>query len=268
MGGKLLTNPRSISMWKTGIVALVLATSCVGGKEGIREALKEDPSILTDAMRANPVEFFEALSEVAGNARKQMQERKAQKELEDGIKNPRVANIRPDEAIRGTKGAPLTLVEYSDFECPYCTRGFQTVRAMLKKYEGKIQFVYKHLPLSFHPNAMIAGQYYEAARLQGHDKAFKLHDEIFANQSKLKGGEKFLKKLAKKVGLDVRRLARDAKKKEIIARIKEDMAEAAKFGFKGTPGFLINGVPVRGALPAEHFDRIIEKLVEMGKVKL
>jgi protein-disulfide isomerase len=72
----------------------------------------------------------------------------------------------------------------------------------MKKYEGKIRFVYKHLPLSFHEQAMISAQYFEAIRLQSNDLAFKFHDEIFKNQSKLKNGVAFLDATAKAVGAD------------------------------------------------------------------
>ena len=197
-----------------------------------------------------------------------MQKRKEEEAQAKEFESPKNPLIRPDESIRGTKGAPLVLVEYSDFECPYCTRGLNTVQALLKKYDGKLQFIYKHLPLDFHPNAMLASQYYEAVRMQNEEKAFKFHDEIFRKQRQLKKGEKFLKPLAKGLGVDMGRLAKDIKSDKVKKRIQQDIEEAAKFGFQGTPGFLINGISVRGAYPPEHFDKIIAKLVEMGKVSL
>ena len=99
--------------------------------------------------------------------------------------SPLEPKIRDDESIRGNKNAPLTLVEYSDFECPFCARGYNTVMELLKKYGTNIRFVYKHLPLSFHKQAMVASKYYEALRLQNPELAFKFHDEIYKkiNQS-------------------------------------------------------------------------------------
>jgi protein-disulfide isomerase len=139
---------------------------------------------------------------------------------------------------------------------------------LMKKYEGKIRFVYKHLPLSFHPQAMPASQYYEAIRLQNADKAFMFHDEIYKNQRGLQNGEKFLKELAKKVGADMNKLAKDIKSDAVNKRIQEDIEEANKFGFQGTPGFLLNGVPVKGAYPTSHFEDLIGKLKEKGQLKL
>ncbi len=190
------------------------------------------------------------------------------KKLEETFDRPLQPEIRADESIRGKKDAPLLLVEYSDFECPFCTRGYTTVMELMKKYGDKIKFVYKHLPLSFHPQAMVASKYYEAIRLQSPEKAFKFHDEIFKNQGKLKNGEAFLKSIAKSAGADMAKLAQDVNSKQVQDRINADMEEAGKFGMQGTPGFILNGVPVKGAYPSDHFVDIVEELKKRGKVTL
>lgn len=254
------------------VFALLFAVaSCTVNESQLKETLKNNPDILTEAIKANPSEFITALNEAVKVARDDMEKKRAEdekKQLEGYFDDPLKPEIRKDEMIRGTKGAPITLVEYSDFECPYCTRGFKTVNELLEKYDGKIAFIYKHLPLSFHPNAMPASQYFEAIRMQSEDKAAKFHDEIFNNQSKLRQGEKFLKSIAKKVGADMKKLAKDVKSDKVAKRIKEDLEEAAKFGFQGTPGFLLNGIPVKGAYPTQHFVDLIEKLEKNGKIKL
>lgn len=246
-------------------------TSCQVNEKQLTEILKKNPDILTEAIKANPNKFIDALNEAvklaqAGQAKKRQEEEK--KQLEESFNNPLQAKIRTDELFRGPKDAPITLVEYSDFECPFCKRGFNTVLALLKKYDGKIRFVYKHLPLSFHPNAMPASQYYEALRLQSEDKAIKFHDDLYNNQSKIKLGEKYFKQVAKKLGANMSKLAKDIKSKKVQDRIDQDLAEAKKFGFNGTPGFLLNGVPVRGAYPESHFVQIIEELKKRGKIKI
>ena len=100
--------------------------------------------------------------------------------------------------------------------------------------------------------------------------AFKFHDSVFADIKKLKGGEKALKALAKKAGVNMKKLKQTLKNKmDIInARIQEDMNEASKFNFQGTPGFLVNGIPVKGAYPLEHFDGIIEQLQKRKLITL
>ncbi len=240
-------------------------------KQQMAKILAEDPKILTDAIEKNPAEFITALQNAAKNAQEAMgkkREDEEKKKLEESFDKPLVAEIRSDEAIRGPKDAPLTLVEYSDFECPFCSRGYQTVMDLMKKYPGKIRFIYKHLPLNFHEQAMISSQYYEAIRLQDEKKAFEFHDEIFKNQGKLKNGTAFLDSIAKKVGADLGKVKKDINTDAVKNRIEADMKEAANFGMQGTPGFLLNGVPVRGAYPADYFVGLVDELQKRGKVKL
>lgn len=240
-------------------------------KKDIIKIMSEDPTILTQVIEKHPAEFMEAVQKAAKSAQKEMAKKREQDEkakFAAALDKPLVPEIRKDESIRGTKGGPIVLVEYSDFQCPYCTRGFQTVLKLMDKYKGKVQFIFKHLPLSFHAQAMIASQYYEAIRLQSSEKAFKFHDLVFEEQGKLRMGEPFLKKLAKKVGANMKKLAKTYNSPAVINRIEADKREAAKFGMQGTPGFLLNGVPIRGAYPVEHFEDILAKLKAKGKIKL
>lgn len=255
-------------------LSAALLASCTSDekmKEQITRILKDDPKVLTEAIEKHPAEFIEALQKAAKNAQEEMgkkREEDEKKKLEESFDKPLVAEIRKDEAIRGPKDAPITLVEYSDFECPFCSRGFETVQALLKKYDGKIRFIYKHLPLSFHEQSMISAKYYEAIRLQDEKKAFAFHDEVFKNQRKLKNGEAFLQATAKQVGADMARLKKDVNSEAVAKRIEEDMKEAGSFGMQGTPGFLLNGVPVRGAYPTEYFVNIVDELQKRGKIKI
>lgn len=258
------------------MIALICVTALAGCmsktrlKKEIAEIVKEDPKVLTDAIEANPVEFVEAFQRAIRTGQAEMRKRQEQaekKKLEDAYDNPLTPKIRGDEYL-GNKDAPLLLVMYSDFECPFCTRGYKTVKALMERYGKNIMYIYKHLPLSFHQNAMIAAKYYEAIRIQDKNKAYKFHDKLFEAQSKLKNGEKFLKKLAKQVGANMGKLAKDLKSSKVEERIKEDLQEAASFGMQGTPGFLLNGIPVKGAYPESYFINIVEELKKRGKIKL
>lgn len=255
----------------TTIVVATMALSACTSKDNLTKLLKENPEILVEAIKANPAKIMTALSEANRAAQEDMaknQEADAAKEIEDSIDNPLKPEIRADDSFRGPKDAPLTLVVYSDFQCPYCSRGFKNEEQLLEKYAGKIKVVFKNLPLPMHPQAMIAAQYYEAALLQDQDKAIKLHAKIFNNQQELSKGEDFLKSAAKSLGLDMKKLVSDVNSDKVKTHIKQDMEEAQKFGFQGTPGYLLNGVPVRGAYPVTHFDTIVEKLKEKGKITL
>jgi len=252
------------------LIILGTFVSCTS-KDDLKKMIKENPEIITEAIEANPSKFIDALNNAVKAAQEgegKRREEEEKKALEESFNNPLQAEIRSDESFRGNKDGVITLIEYSDFECPFCSRGFATVMELMKKYEGKIRFVYKHLPLSFHPQAMPASQYYEAIRLQSPEKAWEFHDRIYKDQRKLQNGEAFLKSLAKDLKVDMARLAKDVKSEAVQKRIDADMAEASKFGFQGTPGFLINGVPVKGAYPANYFDGIIEELKKKGKITL
>ena len=266
-------------MKKSVSATLLIATTslfsgCVNEvqiEEKVKKVLAENPSVLTEAIKKNPVVFMDALQSAAKVAQSEMakkREQEEQKKLEASFDNPMVPNIRSDENFRGPKDAPLTLVEYSDFECPYCARAHDTVLELMKEFGGKIRFVYKHVPLDFHANALITAKQYEAIRLQSGEKAWQFHDEVLKQQKKLRQGEGFLKVVAKKLGVNMSKLAKDIKSDVVMKRIQEDQAEAAKFGFQGTPGFLLNGIPVKGAYPKSHFMDLVEELKKRNKVTL
>ncbi len=226
-----------------------------------KEIRKEDLKKIIDE---NPLYFAESFKGVMVALQKQESEKRRKAELEkiEAFFDKPLKPSLEKEVFLGPKNAPIVLVEYSDFECPYCSRSAETVKILMKKYPGKIKFIYKHLPLKFHKSAMIAAQYFEAALLQDKKKAFDYHFKIFESQRTLqKGGEKFLKKLAKKLGFDSDRLTRDANSGEVLLKIKSHVDEATKFDITGTPGFLINGIPIKGAYPIEYFDHVINVIV-------
>lgn len=190
-----------------------------------------------------------------------MMQQKAEAETrEEEFKNPKKPKLSKDRAVLGSLKAPIVIVAYSDFECPYCSRGASTVEEVRKKYGNKVAFVFKHLPLPFHSMAQPAAEYFEAIAIQDGKKAYAFHDEVFKNQKDLKAkGEGLLKELAKKVGADLKRLSKDIKSDKVKKRIEEDKAEAREFEISGTPGFIVAGVSLKGAYPAAAFEEIIER---------
>lgn len=241
--------------------AFSAAASAAPTKEEIRDVLSKNPDILLDVLKENKKAVFDIVNQAAQEeqARRQKEEEESEKkEFENSFKNPRQPEITKKTRVRGNKDAKYTLVEYSDFQCPYCSRGFQNVETLRKKYGANIRFIYKHLPLPFHPQAMPAATYLEAIGLQSPDKAWEFHDKLFMNQDKL--SEDYYKETAKSLGVDLARLEKDLKSQAVKDKIEADIQEAKKFGFSGTPGFLLNGVPVKGAYPVEYFDGIIARL--------
>jgi protein-disulfide isomerase len=225
--------------------------------------IEEDPSIVFAAIEKDPKKFVDVVNNAVKKAQETAREDEAKAEegrLEEEFKNPKVAVVEDGRVIFGDPKAPVTIIEYSDFQCPYCSRGYQTMKDVMKAYPDKVRIVFKHLPLDFHPLAMPAAKYFEAIALQDHKKAEKFHDEIFANQKDLNnGGEKFLDEKAKKVGANLAKLKKDLNSDAVQKRIAADMEEAKKYEFSGTPGFLVNGVSVRGAYPFPEFKKIIDR---------
>lgn len=254
-------------MKKTLVLALAgmafALANCAPTSKQIKEAVEKDPSIVFVAIEKDPDKFIEIVNAAAQSAQKRSQEKAAaeeSKKREEEFKNPLKPVVEEGRVVFGNKAAPITIVEYSDFECPYCSRGYQTVKQVEKEYGDKVRIVFKHLPLDFHPKAMPAARFFEAVAKQSPEKAEKFHDAVFENQARLKSdGDKYMFEVAKKLGLDTKKIEKDLKDESITARISADMAEAGKFNFSGTPGFIINGVSLRGAYPFPEFKSIIDK---------
>jgi len=139
--------------------------------------------------------------------------------------------------VRGPIDAPVTVVEYGDFECPYCEQAEPVVRALLRAF-GDVRYVWRHLPLSdVHPNARLAAEAAEAASDQG--AFWEMHDLMFANQSALRPDD--LIAYAEQLGLDVERFTNDLNAHAGAARVAEDIDGADLSGVSGTPTFFING---------------------------
>lgn len=235
------------------------ATEITGDE--LKKALQENPNVLIEAIKANKKAIFDIIKQTGLEEQASMQkeaEEAERKASADSFKNPLKPVIDDKTRIRGEKDAKYTLVEYSDFQCPYCASAHHTVKELRKRHGKELRFIYKHLPLPFHAQAMPAAQWLEAVAIQSPEKAWKFHDILFENQAKL--GVDFFKKIAKELGIDVEKCEKDAESQAVKDRIAADIEEAKQFGFNGTPGFLLNGVPVKGAYPIEHFEEIIKKL--------
>lgn len=142
-----------------------------------------------------------------------------------------------DSPVRGAPMAPVTIVEFSDFQCPYCGRAHPVVKDALGKYTGKVKLVFKHYPLSGHPRAMPAAKAAEAARLQ--DKFWEMQDMLFEHQDRLEDGD--LVGYASSLGLDLQKFEEDMASKGVADRIARDRALGAKVGVASTPTLFING---------------------------
>jgi protein-disulfide isomerase len=240
-------------------------------REELQKALEANPDLVLSAIKkADKAAFFEHVMESQRDyqtKKAQEEEAKEKSELEASFKNPYKPAIDDKTRIRGDKNAPITIVEYADYQCPYCgvrspnggLGGYGTAEEVRKKYGAKVRFIFKHLPLvAIHPMALPTAKWVEAVAIQSPDKAWVFHDKMFQNQNQL--NEEFFRKTVKELGLDVQKAAADVGSQAVADKIETDTKEAKGFGFTGTPGFLINGIPLRGAYPPEEFDKIITRL--------
>ncbi len=159
-----------------------------------------------------------------------------------------------DAPTKGGHQPKVTIVEFSDFQCPYCGRVTPTLDSVLKDYGNDVELAFRHNPLPFHNNAMIAAEAAEAARDQG--KFWQMHDKLFANQGALDRPN--LEKYAQEIGLDMGKFKSALDGDKYKDRIKKDMDDAATFGARGTPNFFINGHNFRGAQPLEAFKSVVD----------
>lgn len=221
-------------------VAALALTACSTSPKQLSETLEKHPEILANAIEKNPDVFMEALQKAAQAAQGKMQEREAQaeqKRVEEEMANPLKPEIPTDRGFMGDVNAKITIVEYTDFQCPFCARGYTTLEQVRKAYGKDVRVLVKNLPLPMHPMAMPAAKAFEALRLKSPEKAEKFYHEVFQNQNKL-NSEKYIYDVVKKVGGDVAKVKADAEGKVVKERIEKDMAEAEKFGMTGTPGFV------------------------------
>ena len=162
---------------------------------------------------------------------------------------------------KGVETAPVTIVEFAEFQCPFCERVGPTLEQIRTTYKGQVRFAWKHLPLvSIHSHAMDAAIAAEAARNQG--RFWEYHDKMFANQAHLEPND--LRKYAQELGLDLGRFDKDREDQELRTKVLDDMAEAKSLGVTSTPTFFINGRLVSGAMPFETFAMIIDE--ELAKL--
>ncbi|HVP62389.1 MAG TPA: thioredoxin domain-containing protein [Myxococcaceae bacterium] len=164
-------------------------------------------------------------------------------------------SIRPDDPARGNPSAPVTVVSFSDFQCPFCAMVEPTLARVSKEYGDKVRFVWKHQPLSIHPNALPAAIAAEAARQQG--KFWQMHDKMFANQSALSA--EAYERWAGELGLDLGKFRGALQDPRTRARVLEDAQLGGLLGSAGTPTFFINGERLAGAAPFEQFKSAIDR---------
>ncbi len=206
---------------------------------------------------SEPIDVSRSKDEIEAEQAKQAAER--EKQLAEAIQGM---------PVRGNADAPVTIVEFSDFQCPYCERGFQTVEQILQKYPNDVKFVYKHFPLvQIHPWAKPAAIAAVCATEQDPKAFWTLHDSFFQNQKDINPGNVLdkAKGFLADSGIDLDKwstCATDASSdahKAAEAKVDESIKTGESLGVQGTPGFFVNGHFLNGAQPLSAFEPLIQQ---------
>jgi protein-disulfide isomerase len=267
-----LTRLKNTKIILSALIAMFLTTT-VGAqtldKEQIRALVQEEIERLVNTEGALDTAIEKGIATYILKQRLAAENAQAQQQRD------RVKNLRPVDAerdhISGNPDAPITLIEYSDFECPFCKRFHPTVMKLMENNQDKLRWVYRHFPLGFHnPGAQKQAEASECvAELNGNDTFWDFSDKIYTRtKSNGKGFPlKNLRPLAEEVGVDGDAFSRCLESGKMTARVKEDIANGSLLGVSGTPAaFIINEKGesrfVAGALPLENLQSLVDELVQ------
>ncbi|MFZ3048242.1 MAG: thioredoxin domain-containing protein [Desulfatirhabdiaceae bacterium] len=228
-------------------------------KEHVLKIIRENPEVVMDILKEKNIEVLQVVEKGSRDLAEKRREERLKLDLAKP-KNPKIDSTRP---FIGDPNAPITIVEYSDFQCSFCGKAARTMHELVKKYPRKIRVFFKHMP--FHEMSRTEAMYFEAIARQSAEKAWEFHDMAFDRREDImKEKESALQEIVNYLGVDVTRLRTDLENKEMANMIDDDVKEGRAFGCDATPSFLINGVLVVGAVPIEEFERVID-LVEGKK---
>ena len=212
-------------------------------EEDLAKALKENPDLLLDVLRQNQREFYAILESAASKRRRQ----DAREAMLENLKDLKTPVVEEDRVLKGDPKASVTIVEFSDYQCPYCKVASQALAEAMKEMGKDVRLIFKNYPLNMHKSATLAAYYYEAVFLQSRGLARKFHKELFAKQEELdKIGDAGIRQMAIDLGADPDRLEKDLRNPIIRERLTKDAEEFRALGYKGVPVILINGLQVGG----------------------
>jgi len=239
--------------------------------ENIRQVLKENPKLIEEFLWENQDLVFDILSkdkiklfELAAKGGELKGKLKEWKRLKQEFDNPFEPVFDGNRPFAGNPDAPLKIVVYSDFQCINCVKMAKSLKAVLRENPEEVTLYFKHYILSNNLSRQLA-IYFEAIGEQSSELAWKFHDVVFNNRREIaKNPNKLLQVIIAGLPLDPKKLSVDIKKKAIHERIKFDTKEAVRFGFKGTPIILINGVSLIGAQSKEKIEQIMEFVIMEG----
>jgi protein-disulfide isomerase len=231
-------------------VAAVTDAEVNASYEGIKDRFKDKPE----------AELKKLVADNMSQQREQARRSEYLRELRDRVgvrvflEPPRATVSEGGGASKGPKDAPVTIVEFSDFQCPYCARVAPAMKRLQETYGDRLRMVFRNYPLPIHPNAPKAAEAALCAQDQG--KFWEMHDKLFANQQKLQVAD--LKTSGAEIGLDPQAFAQCLDSGQHEGAWRADAEQGMAYGVSGTPAFFINGRFVSGAQPYDTFAQIVD----------
>ncbi len=217
-------------------------------KDMLRQVFRENPELVLDVLREHSI----AVLEIAQKGSQERQYKAMRAQWQEDLKNPK--QVSHDRPILGNPKAPVTIVAYSDYTCPYCASASDTIKQVMAARKNTVRFIFKNYPLKSHPLARLAAEYAVAAFVLDESKGWAYHDALFAGQDRLlKEGEGFLRAEALALGFNLQKLSAEIKSRKVKTVIDEDIAEGQALGVPGTPYHLVNNLTVRGGVPLPAF---------------
>lgn len=253
--GKVAPTAAPSSSAPNSVKAPSITASAVSSnaQEPTPKTLDNLETLVLDIIRRNPKIVLESVTEYQAVLNHDRQLEAIKKNLE----KPTPVDLSK-AVVLGKANSTYTLVEFADFQCPYCIKVHPTIQALLSKYKNQMRFAFLNLPLPSHEQAQPAAQAVWAAGKQG--KFFEFHDRLFDLQGKIEPGD--YETIAKDLNLNLERFNSDRNSEAAKAAVEADVKQAMEIGITGTPSFVFNGVLLQGALPLEDFEGVIDLLKE------
>lgn len=206
----------------------------------VLEIIRKNPGIVREALQAEELQ------------KQQKQQEVKQRFKQETQKNP--SSVVGNSPVKGAKDQKLLLIEFADFQCPYCAEAHKILKQFMERNQDKVTLVYKHYPLTaIHPEAIASAKAAWAAQKQG--KFWQYHDALFERQAEL--GEKLYLEIAKNLQLDLAQFNQHRNSKEFATVLDQDYQMAEMLGIQGTPFFFINGETVSGAVPLPDLEKLV-----------
>ncbi|MDR0239334.1 MAG: thioredoxin domain-containing protein [Deltaproteobacteria bacterium] len=220
----------------------------------LRQVLKKHPEIVLEILR----EHSESVLDIAQQGSNIRRRKNMELQWREDLKQPKSVTTA-NRPVLGPANAPVTIIAFSDFTCPYCQQAAEVLDRILQARPQDVKYIFKHMPHGKDSPSQVAAEYFVAASFQNDRAPWLLYKSFFAAPDKLSADvQNFAAKAAAQAGLDMKKLAADVKNKKTGAIIEEDQADAKKLNVEGTPYFLVNNLTVRGAVSYDIFNAAVD----------